>query len=102
MKADVKSLKELNAEARQRCVLSEGDSNHMDKNSLYKPFSNQVVGFNIRPEDHECRLLGMAENSLVELARTRQKSHWMSSKKTINVWPNTKNTTTSPDKNQNA
>jgi len=76
MKADVKSLKELNAEARQRCVLSEGDSNHMDKNSLYKPFSNQVVGFNIRPEDHECRLLGMAENSLVELARTRQKARW--------------------------
>ena len=48
MKGDVKTLKELNAEARQRCVLSEGDSNHMDKNSLYKPFSNQVVGFNIR------------------------------------------------------
>ena len=48
MKADVKSLKELNAEARQRCVLSEGDRSHMDKNSLYKPYSNQVVGFNIR------------------------------------------------------
>ena len=29
-----------------------------------------------RPEDHECRLLGMAENSLVELARTRQKARW--------------------------
>ena len=29
-----------------------------------------------RQEDHECRLLGMAENSLVELARTRQKSRW--------------------------
>ena len=48
MKADVKSLKELNAEARQRCVLSEGDRSHMDKNSPYKPYSNQVVGFNIR------------------------------------------------------
>ena len=48
MESDVKTLKELNEEAKRRCVLSEGDRSHMDKNSLYKPFSDQVVGFNIR------------------------------------------------------
>jgi hypothetical protein len=32
-----------------------------------------------RQEMHECRLLAMAENSLVELARTRQKNRWESS-----------------------
>ena len=32
--------------------------------------------FSFSQDDHECRLLGMAENALVDLARARQKFRW--------------------------
>ena len=37
--------------------------------------------FIFRQDEHDCRLLGMAENSLVELARTRQQARWTKSEK---------------------
>ena len=35
-----------------------------------------------RQNIHECRLLGMAQKSLLELARTKQQSRWMPTKNT--------------------
>jgi len=81
MAQDVERLQNLNQQAREKCVIEESDKSHMDEKSLYRPFSSEVVAFKVRQNIHECRLLGMAENSLVELARTKQQSHWMSSKK---------------------
>lgn len=76
MTEDVKILQELNQEAKERCLISETDREHMDRKSLYRPFSHEVVAYKINQDDHECRLLGMAENALVDLARARQKFRW--------------------------
>lgn len=76
MKEDISTLHELNKEAKERCLISETDRDHMDKKSLYRPFSHEVVAYKIKQDDHECRLLGMAENALVDLARARQKFRW--------------------------
>ena len=43
---------------------------------FFRPFSHEVVAYKIKQDDHECRLLGMAENALVDLARARQKFRW--------------------------
>jgi len=81
MDEKIKILSELNQEAMRRCIIEESDRQHMNKTSLYRPFSPEVIGYNVKVDDHECRLLGMAENNLVELARTRQKSRWKKNNK---------------------
>ena len=48
MSKDVAKLQTLNKEAREKCVIGESDRAHMDKNSLYRPFSSEVVAYQVR------------------------------------------------------
>ena len=48
MKEDVRILQELNEEAKNRCVLGNSDRDHMDRKSLYRPFSHEVVAYKIK------------------------------------------------------
>ena len=48
MTEDVKILQELNQEAKDRCLISETDREHMDRKSLYRPFSHEVVAYKIK------------------------------------------------------
>ncbi len=48
MKDDVAILKELNTEAKARCIVDETDREHMEAKSLYRPFSHEVVAFRIK------------------------------------------------------
>ena len=48
MAKDVAKLQSLNKEAREKCVVGESDRAHMDKNSLYRPFSSEVVAYRVR------------------------------------------------------
>ena len=48
LKADVQRLKQLNKEAFDNCVISHSDKAHMEKNSLYRPFSPEVIAYKVR------------------------------------------------------
>ena len=48
MSEDVAKLQILNKEAREKCVIGESDRAHMDKGSLYRPFSSEVVAYQVR------------------------------------------------------
>lgn len=76
MDLDLDRLDKLDAHVREKCVLADSDRDHMKKESLFRPFSPKVVAYKVREEIHECRLMGMAENSLVDLARETQSKRW--------------------------
>ena len=48
MAKDVEKLQNLNQQAHEKCVIKESDKSHMDKNSLYTPYSSKVVGYKLR------------------------------------------------------
>ena len=49
MKEDINILQELNKEAKERCVISETDREHMDRKSLYR-YLNLTVEFKLHSE----------------------------------------------------
>ena len=95
MKTDLKKLHDISEAVEKKCIMEKSDREHMNKGSMYRPFSQDVIAFKVKwvssylhlscvfnhssnfSEDiHECRLLGMPENSLFELAKTKQFNRW--------------------------
>ena len=48
MKKDVETLKNLNQEAKERCIESESDKSHMQEESLNRPWSPDVIAYTTR------------------------------------------------------
>ena len=48
MSNDLKTLKDLNQEAKERCIESESDKSHMQEESLNRPWSPDVIAYKIK------------------------------------------------------
>ena len=48
MSKDLKTLKDLNQEAKERCIESESDKSHMQEESLNRPWSPDVIAYKIK------------------------------------------------------
>ena len=48
MEEDLKKLQGLKKAAKERCIMSESDRAHMNQQSLYRPWSPEVIGYNIK------------------------------------------------------
>lgn len=48
MRRDVTKLQDLNADIANKCVIGQSDRAHMKKESLFRPFSPEVVAFQVR------------------------------------------------------
>ena len=48
MSKDLKTLKDLNQEANERCIESESDKSHMQEESLNRPWSPDVIAYEVK------------------------------------------------------
>ena len=48
MSKDLKTLKDLNQEAKERCIESESDKSHMQEESLNRPWSPDVIAYEVK------------------------------------------------------
>ena len=48
MSKDLKTLKDLNQEAKERCIEGESDKSHMQEESLNRPWSPDVIAYKIK------------------------------------------------------
>ena len=70
MKEEVERLEVLNEGVRNSCVLNVGDSKSLM--GQFKPWSADVLGFNINEELPHCQYFGISELNFIKHLRKRQ------------------------------